>query len=280
MNILKPLRAAGLLMFLIFIGFTSYGQSYKRIISLSGAITEVVDALGLGEQLVATDITSDYPAYINKIPKVSRNRSVGIESISSFRPDVVLALEGELSPELQQQLKALKIPFFLFKQDFSKNGLFSFIKAVAKGLNRVEEGNKLVAKVSKELGGIRKVAAASQQKILFIYARGAGYMSVSGQGTSIDAVIKDAGHQNAMKGFEGFKTYNTEALVAANPDVILLFEFGKSSLGGDEGILKMPGVKLTNAGKNNKIVSMDATLLNNYSVRLAQAISQLQQLVR
>ena len=104
-------------------------------------------------------------------------------------------------------------------------------------------------------------------------------MSVAGQGTAIDAVIRDSGFQNAMKGFKGYKTYNTEALVAANPDVILLFDFGMSSLGGAQTILNLPGVKLTNAGKNKKIIAMDASLLNNYSLRLPQAIGNLQKLV-
>ena len=58
-----------------------------------------------------------------------------------------------------------------------------------------------------------------------------------------------------------------------NPDVILMFDFGLSSLGGTEAVLKMPGVAQTNAGKNKRIVQMDGELLINFSVRLDQAIS-------
>ncbi|MGN0019995.1 MAG: hemin ABC transporter substrate-binding protein [Sphingobacterium hotanense] len=273
------LRTILLLMTFMSLSFSSKANAPKRIISLSGAITEVLDGLGVGKQIVAVDLTSDYPAYVSQLPKVSKNRSVTIEAVSSFRPDLVLALKGELSADIQAQLKKLKIPFVLVAQEFSSAGLQSFIKTIAKAVDREQQGTALANKLSQDLSNLAKKTKKSSQKILFIYARGAGHMSVAGQSTSIDAVIKEAGFQNAMKGFTGFKTYNTEALVAANPDVILLFNFGISSLGGSEGIQQMPGVKLTNAGKNHKIISMDATLLNNYSLRLPEAIAKLQDLV-
>ncbi|WKK59459.1 hemin ABC transporter substrate-binding protein [Sphingobacterium sp. BN32] len=273
------LRTLFLLLTFVSVSFSSLANAPKRIISLSGAITEVLDGLGVGKQIIAVDLTSDYPAYISQLPKVSKNRSVTIEALSSFRPDLVLALKGELSADIQVQLQKLKIPFVLVTQEFSSGGLQSFIKTIAKAVDQEQNGIALASKLSQDLSNLAKKTKHSSQKILFIYARGAGHMSVAGQNTSIDAVIKEAGFQNAMKGFIGFKTYNTEALVAANPDVILLFSFGISSLGGSEGILKMPGVKLTNAGKNQKIVAMDATLLNNYSLRLPEAIAKLQDLV-
>ncbi|WP_312136907.1 hemin ABC transporter substrate-binding protein [Sphingobacterium sp.] len=273
------LRTILLLLTFVSLSFSSLANSPKRIISLSGAITEVLDGLGVGKQIIAVDLTSDYPSYISQLPKVSKNRSVTIEALSSFRPDLVLALKGELSADIQVQLQKLKIPFVLVTQEFSSGGLQSFIKTIAKAVDQEQKGTALASKLSQDLSNLAKKTKHSSQKILFIYARGAGHMSVAGQSTSIDAVIKEAGFQNAMKGFTGFKTYNTEALVAANPDVILLFSFGISSLGGSEGILKMPGVKLTNAGKNQKIVAMDATLLNNYSLRLPEAIAKLQDLV-
>ncbi|MGO3806355.1 MAG: heme/hemin ABC transporter substrate-binding protein, partial [Sphingobacterium sp.] len=245
-----------------------YGQKNERIISLNGAITEVLDAVGVGNRIVAVDVTSDYPAYIKEIPKVSKNRSVTAESISAFKPDLVLGLQGEVSQELQRQLERLKIPVILIKQEFSVRGLDKFIKAVAASVGEVNTGDKMAAKVQAQLIPLTTGDKKSSEKIMFIYARGAGQMSVSGGDTAVDAVIRLSGFSNALTGFSGFKTYNTEALVAANPDAILLFDFGMSSLGGADGILKMPGVKLTNAGKSNKIISLDAGLLNNFSVRL------------
>lgn len=104
-------------------------------------------------------------------------------------------------------------------------------------------------------------------------------MSVAGKGSSLDAIISLAGGRNAVQEFNDFKPYITESLVKANPDVILLFDFGLSSLGGTSAVLKMPGMALTNAGKNKRIVQMDGQLLINFSVRLADAIRSLNKLL-
>ncbi|MFE7084878.1 hemin ABC transporter substrate-binding protein [Sphingobacterium spiritivorum] len=263
---------------LLFSGEVSLAQQSvpKRIVSLNGTLTEVVDALGLSKSIVATDVTSDYPVYVKSLPKVSKNRSVSAEGVSAFRPDLVLAIEGELSPDVQNQLKALKIRVALIKQEFTVNGVVQLVKSVGSAVNMSTQANTLATQLQKDIN--QAVAASKSKKAvktMFVYARGAGAMSVAGDNTAVDAVIKLAGGQNALKGFTGFKTYNTEALVAANPDAILLFDFGLSSLGGKEGILKMPGINLTTAGKNKRIVTMDATLLNNFSIRLPLAIRTL-----
>lgn len=255
---------------------TAQGNTPKRIVSLSGSLTEIVDALGLGANLVAVDVTSDYPSYVKEIPKVSKNRSITAEGIASFRPDIVLGFEGEVSAAILTQFKTLNISCVLFKQEFSEAGLTGLVRQVGQSLNVSTKGNQVADQLSKDLkSAIAKGKSSKATKMMFVYARGAGAMSVSGSGTAVDAVIKLAGAQNVMKGFTGYKTYNTEALVQANPEVILLFDFGMSSLGGKDAILKLPGVNLTTAGKNKRIIAMDASLLNGFSMRLPQAIQQL-----
>lgn len=252
------------------------GNMPKRIVSLNGSLTEIVDALGLGANLVAVDVTSDYPSYVKEIPKVSKNRSITAEGIASFRPDIVLGFEGEVSAAILAQFKTLNIPCVLFKQEFTEAGLTGLIRKVGQSLQVSAKGNQVAEQLSKDLkAAIAKAKSSKATKMMFVYARGAGAMSVSGSGTAVDAVIKLAGAQNVMKGFTGYKTYNTEALVQANPEVILLFDFGMSSLGGKEAILKLPGVNLTTAGKNKRVIAMDASLLNGFSMRLPQAIQQL-----
>jgi iron complex transport system substrate-binding protein len=117
--------------------------------------------------------------------------------------------------------------------------------------------------------------APANKKVLFIYARGTGSMTVSGTGTALDNMIKLAGAQNAITGFAQFKPLSAESLVAANPDVILLFDSGLQSVGGAEGLLGVQGVSATNAGKNKKIVSMDGQFLSGFGLRLPAAIAEL-----
>lgn len=262
---------------LIIFGDTVSASIANRIITLSGALTETVDALGYGPQIVAVDVTSIYPAYINKIPKVSKDRAISAEGIISFSPDLVLAPENMISKSLEYQLKSAGIKVVVIKQEYTPKGALTFIRQVAQAVGNPAKGEQLAKqtelKVSKALEAVKR--NPKSPKVLFLYARGTGVMMVAGKDTSMDAIIRTAGAKNAAVGFSKFKPYTTEALVNANPDIILMFDFGYKSLGGINSILKMPGVMLTNAGKNKKIIEMDGELLVNFSVRLAEAISEL-----
>ena len=249
----------------------------KRIITLSAALTETADALGFGKNIVAVDVTSMYPAFVNKLPKVSNNRSVSAEGLIAFAPDLVLAPEGSVSKEIQYQLKSAGIRFVGIKQEYSVAGALAFIRTVAAALQSASKGEILAKqteiKIKQSLATIK--TGGKVPKVLFIYARGTGTMLVAGKKTSMDAIITLSGGKNAVQEFNEFKPYTTEALIKADPDVILMFEFGYNSLGGINSILKMPGVGQTKAGKNKKIVQLDADLLVNFSVRLDQAIRAL-----
>lgn len=264
-----------LLVVLLGFAIVSGRASPNRIITLSGALTETVDALGFGSKLVATDVTSIYPTYVKRLPKVSRNRSVSTEGLISFAPDLILAPDGHISKEIQYQLKASGVRLIIIGQHYSLVGAINFIQTVAKALDVPDKGKLLARKTEQRLEEAIaqvKLSKKSRKKVLFIYARGTGTMSVAGKGSSIDAIIKLAGAENAIQEFSDFKPYTTEAMVKANPDLILMFDFGLSSLGGKTAVLKMPGIKLTNAGKHERIIDMDGQLLTNFSVRLPEAI--------
>ena len=253
-------------------------DSPQRIITLSGALTEVVDALGFGKNIVAVDVTSEFPAYVKQLPKVSRNRSLSVEGLMAYRPDIVLAPEGDISKAIQSQLKAAGIKLVNIKQEYSVKGALQFIHAVAVALQVPEKGQSLSIQTEKDINAeLEKIRQAKRKApgVLFIYARGAGAMSVAGKGSNMDALIQLAGGKNVVQEFSDFKPYNTEAMIKANPDVILMFDFGLGSLGGKNALLKMPGINATNAGRNKCVIEMDGPLLINFSVRLATAIREL-----
>ena len=119
--------------------------------------------------------------------------------------------------------------------------------------------------------------ATSTPRILFIYARGAGTMQVAGAGSSAEAMIELAGAENAIIGFEGYKPMTAEAVAAAAPDVILMLNRGIESIGGIDGLLEQPGIALTPAGKNRRVVAMDDLLLLGFGPRLGKAVLTLTQ---
>ncbi|NGM66754.1 hemin ABC transporter substrate-binding protein [Sphingobacterium sp. SGR-19] len=256
----------------------------KRIITLNSALTETVFALGFGCSIVATDVTSESPAMAKKLPKVSKNRSVSSEGLIRFKPDIVLAIEGETPRTVVQQLETAGVKFVAIRQQYSLKGALNFIQNVADALGETDRGKELVGTTQKALQEVelsmKKQPFTKTPKVLFIYARGTGTMSVAGKGSSIDEIIKLAGAQNAIQEFADFKPYTTEALVSANPDIILMFDFGLSSLGGKEAMLKLPGVRLTSAGKNKRIIQINGPLLINFSNRLPEAIRELNSAIK
>jgi len=266
---------------LIIVSFFSATQyvaaQAKRIITLSSAISETVNALGYGKNILATDVTSVSPEEINRLPKVSRNRSFSVESITAYRPDLILVPEGDFSKENLYQFKSLGIRVVTIRQEFSVQGATKFIRQIAAAIGDKARGEQLAQKtesnINTTLSQLKK--GSKSPKVLFIYARGVGTMNVAGKGSSIDEIIKLAGGKNAIQEFSDFKPYTTEALIKSNPDVILMFDFGLSSLGGRAAFLDLPGVSYTNAGKNKKIIEMNGPLLINFSNRLPEAIKAL-----
>ena len=100
-------------------------------------------------------------------------------------------------------------------------------------------------------------------------------MLVAGAGTPAEKMITLAGAQNAAGGFSDFKPLTPEALVTANPDIILMFDDGLKSMGGVDGLLKVQGVLQTTAGKEKKVVVMDGALLTGFGPRVIGAVKEL-----
>ncbi|MCI9843384.1 hemin ABC transporter substrate-binding protein [Flavobacterium pectinovorum] len=257
----------------LFCSLLVYSQP-KRIITLGGAITETVADLGFEKQIVAVDVTSEHSENIKKLPKVSKNRSVSAEGLMAFRPDLIIAPHGDVPYGVIQSLKGAGIKFVAIKQEYSVKGALQFIRELGVALGVKEKGNKLALETGQRINKALQTVKLNKKKpkVLFIYARGTGTMTVAGKGSNMDAMIALAGGRNAIQEFNRYKTYSTEALVNANPDVLFLFDFGMESLGGSSGLLKMPGVAYTNAGKNKRIAAMDGPLMINFSTRLDQAI--------
>ncbi|GAB3252633.1 hemin ABC transporter substrate-binding protein [Larkinella harenae] len=257
-----------------------YAQSRpkaERIVSLSGTLTEIICELGLQNQLVGVDVTSTYPASMAKVPKVGHNRNIGAEAVLALRPTVVVAVRSnggmDIKPEIFQQFKSAGVKTLIFDQETSVAGTKKLISDVAKALGQPAKAAVITRKLDTDLAKVRK--PSKLQKVLFIYARGTGTMMVSGRNTPIEKIVQLAGAQNAFNDFDNFKPLTPEALVAGNPDVILLFTSGLESLGGIDGLLKVQGIAQTNAGKNRRVIEMDGQLLTGFGPRLGLAVQEL-----
>lgn len=248
-------------------------DSQTRIVSLSGTFTEILCAAGYEKNIVGVDVTSTYPPSMAALPKVGHNRNIQTEGILSLSPDLVIGNKRECNPEIVNQLQQAGIKVLLFDQDYTVEGARELITKLTDTLGKSETGKEMIAKINKDLEAVTPLPY--QPKVLFIYARGTKTLLVSGTGTMIDAMIRIAGAQNAMTSFENFKPLNSESLIMANPDVILLFSNGLESLDGMKGLLGISGIQATKAAKNNAVISMDDQLLSGFGPRLGQAAAEL-----
>lgn len=245
----------------------------EKIVSISGTTTEILCALGMQDQIVGVDVTSTYPEAMTKLPSVGHNRSMSAEAIIALAPSIVIGVDENVKPELVEQLKSAHIRVLLYKLETSVDGTKALIKSVADSLEKADKVQAIIDGIDADLK--ERVALGKKTKVLFIYARGAGTMMVAGENTSSNAMINLAGGENAVTGFEDFKPLTPESLLQANPDVILMFTSGLESLGGMEGLLKVPGVAMTNAGKKKQVIEMDGQFLTGFGTRLGKAIAAL-----
>jgi len=251
--------------------FTLKGKEEKlRIVSVNGTTTEILCALGLESNLVGVDVTSTYPESVEKLPKVGHNRNISSEGVVALNPTLVIGTSNDLKPQLIEQLASAKVKTQLYKQDFSVEGTKALIKEIAATFHKDAAGAELVRQIDTDLAKVKKPSV--KKKVLFIYARGAGTMMVAGKGTSVQKLIELAGGENAVNDFNDFKPLTAEALVAANPDVLLLFDTGLESIGGVDGLLQIQGIAQTTAGKNKKVIAMDGQLLTGFGPRLGKAV--------
>ncbi|MBX3240154.1 MAG: ABC transporter substrate-binding protein [Chitinophagaceae bacterium] len=249
----------------------------ERIVSLDGSITEVLCEIGLENNIVGVDITSTYPASMAALPKAGHNRVINVEAVIAMNPTVIFALEKSLKPETEQQLASAGIPVVICRREYDIRGAKDLIKQVADTLGKGDHVETLWKKIDDDLAGVKKYN--NSPKVLFIYARGVGTMSVAGKKTALDKMIELAGGVNAASEVEDFKPFTAESIVKENPDVILFFDSGLESLGGAEGLLKVPGIAATNAGKNKKFITMEGQLLTGFTPRVGKAVAELSQLI-
>ena len=261
----------------------------RRVISVGGAVTETVAALGGGEQLVAVDTSSVYPsALVSALPKIGYQRALTAEGILALTPDVVLVSDEAGPSTTLIQLRNAGVRVVVVGSATTPAQTLARIRIIGEAIVRPSDAlmrrvdAEVVAAQTKIARASALRAAGSSPKValggpsfVLIYARGAGTLMVSGTGTSGAAMLELAGGRNAITDFAGFKTLSAEALIAAAPDVIVVPSRGLASVGGNAGILAIPGVQQTPAGQQQRIIAFDDLLLLGFGPRLGPALQEL-----
>jgi iron complex transport system substrate-binding protein len=253
-----------------------------KIITAGGTITEVVNALGFGDDIIATDITSTYPAAMQELPSIGYRNQIKAEGILALGPDLVLAEEGYMSEDVVNQLQAagLQIQFFAKPKDIA--GTYKIVTEIADFLQVSESGKTINASIEADMKALENYLQihSTNPSMAFVMARGQEMVFLAGEETFAESMINMAGINHVGIGFKDFIPLTPEALVSMNPDYLLFFDSGIQSIGGMDGVKNIRGIENTVAFKQNQILSLDGQYLSGFGPRVGKAALELAKAVR
>ncbi|GHD57862.1 hypothetical protein GCM10017083_39860 [Thalassobaculum fulvum] len=249
----------------------------KRVVALGGSITETVFALGLGDRLVAVDSTSLYPAEAQNLPNVGYMRALSAEPILALAPDLIMADADAGPAPVLEQVRSAGVPIAVVDKATAVEQVPDKIRQVAATLGVPGAGEALADTLAPSVARLTAAAQALPDKprVLFLLSIGRGAPLAAGTGTAAAGIIAAAGGIYAIDGYAGYKPISPEAAVAAAPDVVLVTTRTADLLGGPEAILARPDVRPTPAGRDRRLVVMDALLLLGFGPRVGSAVASL-----
>ncbi|GIL07268.1 MAG: hypothetical protein AMXMBFR72_03360 [Betaproteobacteria bacterium] len=247
-----------------------------RVVTVGGALTEIVYALGAEALLVGTDTTSLYPEAARATPKVGYARALSAEGVLSLRPTVLIATAEAGPPAVLAQLEAAGVRLVRGDGGHSIDALLRNVRTVGAALGRSEQARKLAAQVEQQwrATAARIAPRTPAPRVLFVLSHVATNVQVAGEGTAAAAMIALAAARNALTGFSGYRPLTAEAAVAAAPEFILTTTQGAEALGGAERLLAQRGLALTPAARARRVLALDALYLLGFGPRMPQAVAE------
>ena len=262
---------------LVLLALPAAAEAPRRVVSIGGALTEIVYALEAQEVLVGNDTTSYYPPAAEHLPKVGYQRALSAEGIVSLSPDLVMLTEEAGPPAVLAQLQAANIPTLQLKAGRSLTDVRDAIRVIARALKKDRAGSALIDAIDRQTAELAKVTVRhpTDKRVLFILQHGGGAPMAGGRETAADSIIRLSGAQNAVTEYTGYKPLTPEAAAALQPDVILTTVRGLAQAGGKDALLAAPGLSLTPAARTGSLIVMDALLLLGFGPRTVQAAATL-----
>ena len=255
----------------------------SRIVPANGDIAEVVFALGLGDSVVATDVSATYPPEADALPEIGYQRTLLAEQVLGLDPSVVVANPDAGPPEVLDQLRTAGVPVVVLDYPHDLDGPAAKIRLVAAALGVPARGEELARSVTAAIDAASASAeslvsaAGDRPRAVFLYLRGSNVQQVGGRGSGVDALLAAAGAVDVgvELGVDEFQPLTDEALIEAAPEVLVVTTSGLESVGGVDGLVELPAVAGTPAGRDRRVVAVDDQLLLGLGPRTGEALEQL-----
>jgi iron complex transport system substrate-binding protein len=248
--------------------------SAQRVVVLANGVAEIIQSLNGQAIIVGRDISSTEDS-LTEIPIVTSGHQVLPEKVISLKPDLVI-IDASTGPKAAiQSIKAAGVTVIETPESWSLKDLPIKVRAVGRAIGAVDQAELLVQQLNQSL---QTSTINNAPRVAFLYLRGTSSIYlIGGPGSGADSLLDaigavDVGAQNLER---PFNTLTAESLAALNPDVIVVMSKGLESVGGIQGLLKLPGVAQTNAGKNSAVIDVDDSLLLSFGPRTPSLVEAL-----
>ena len=246
----------------------------SRVVVLANGVAEIIQSLNAQSIIVGRDISSTEDSLAD-IPIVTSGHQVLPEKVIALKPKLVL-IDASTGPKAAiETIKAAGISVVETPESWSLQDLPIKVRAVGTAIGAQEQAEELVKQINQSLNAAE---VKNSPRVAFLYLRGTSSVYlIGGAGSGADSLLTsigaiDVGAQTLNR---PFNTLTAESLAALNPDVILVMSKGLESVGGIEGLLKLPGVAQTRAGKNSAVIDVDDSLLLSFGPRTPSLVDAL-----
>lgn len=244
-------------------------ESPKAIVSIVPSETEILFAIGLGENVVGVDDYSNYPAETAEIEKVG-DFTTNIEAVMALEPDIVLA-SSSMNGEAITKLRELGIVVYA-SNPVTYDEVVAHINQLGTLLDAQAQAGEVAAEMNKVKEDIvAKVANVEARKVYLEFSPG----YTVGSGEFLDDLVTIAGGINVANGQPGWFEVDAEAVLTENPAVIIYPDFGEEQSSILAGIQARPGWDAIDAVKNNEMVMVTNDPLVRVGPRLTQGLSEI-----
>ncbi len=250
---------------------TSESPIAQRVVALANGSAEIVAALGYGHVLVGRDVASTIPE-LKDVPIDNPGHAISVEKVLSQNPDLILFDSNSSPSSAIQTLRTRGVRIVKISNPFNLTAVASKEKEVASALGTPHAGLALSEQIS------QSSYPKSPIKVAFLYVRGTSAIYlIGGKGSGADSLLSAIGMRDvgAERLAHPFNAMTAEELISMQPDVLLLMTKGLQSVNGIEGLLKLPGIAQTPAGKNRAVVTVDDSLLLSFGPRSVALLPQL-----
>ena len=269
-------------------GNASSTASDVRAVVISQAYSEIIWALGAENAVVGVDYSSTWPPEVKKVQTVGYHRALSAEGILSLKPTVIVT-DGNIGPpQVVDQLKQLNIPIKTFT---AKNDSIDGAKALMREMGgyfhkeaRAEElCRKLDTDMARGLDEAKKYTDHPKVAVIH-YGRASNVYMLVGASGSGDAgaagqMVKWAGGVPAIDKPGMTRMASPEIVAQANPEVVLVTEYGYDKLGSRDKVLELPGLATSDAAKNGRIYRVEEHDLLYFGPSTGEGLQRLVSLI-